>query len=225
MIDLLLHWINDSLPEGESLQTKEALTAKVEGRRLLPFHGNTLLFALKDTVKSQLAALQTQLYADCEPLLAEPLEDFHMTLHDLVSGAPSDALRAEMDDVARWALPMLAALRQQYTRTITMKPTRLFIMDRTSVVLGLSPTDVGSWWQLAMLYGAVQAHPDVRLPYELTPHITLAYLRPGCYDARTLEPLRWFLQQIVLLRLQLRMEDLMLAEFTDMNHYRRADGA
>ena len=60
------------------------------------------------------------------------------------------------------------------------------------------------------------------LPYPFTPHVTTAYYKPGRYDPKTVERLAGVFRSLSAERftLNLRMEDLVYQEFSDMNHYK-----
>ena len=82
MLDLLEHYIYDSLPR-EDFATSPGLRRKVgpEGE-LLPFYGCTAVFWLPEAAREAVAGLQARLYSAAGRLLAQPLEPgtFHMTL-------------------------------------------------------------------------------------------------------------------------------------------------
>ena len=97
-----------------------------------------------------------------------------------------------------------------------MKAACTFNMVNTSVVLLLEPADDRAWQLLDDLYRRFQ---QVRhLPYALTPHITLAYFRPGCYNAEETEILRSALGQVQL-EISLSTDNLLLQNFETMNDY------
>ena len=102
-----------------------------------------------------------------------------------------------------------------------MRTTRVFNMMNTSVVLGLEPVDDENCCRLMQMYE--RFHKIVPLGYALTPHITLAYYKPGVYPEEYLYALAGAfdtcnqkLGQIV----ELDIEGLHYQEFSDMNHYR-----
>ena len=106
--------------------------------------------------------------------------------------------------------------RWQELPTIRMEATWLFNMVNTSIVLGLRPADTQSWQLLDEMYHALE---DVaRLGYALTPHITMAYFRPGTYSPEQLRPLAQALKRVEL-EVELRPQNLVLQSFSDMNHY------
>ena len=76
MIDLLEHYIHDSLPQWGDFSTNPNLTKKVDANgNLLPFLGNTVVFLLDEKTKDALAKLQDQLYYWGGELLAQPPHD------------------------------------------------------------------------------------------------------------------------------------------------------
>lgn len=98
-----------------------------------------------------------------------------------------------------------------------MKATWLFNMVNTSIVLGLAPADGDSWRRLEEMYLALES--VVPLGYALTPHITMAYFKPGTYSQYDLDFLRKALCPIEL-DVPLGLDALFYQEFADMNHYR-----
>ena len=97
-----------------------------------------------------------------------------------------------------------------------MKATWLFNMVNTSIVLGLAPADEDSRNRLSDMYARLE--DVVRLGYALTPHITMAYFRPGTYSAEQAERLSAALRKVEL-EVELSMDNLTLQSFTDMNNY------
>lgn len=89
-------------------------------------------------------------------------------------------------------------------------------MVNTSIVLGLAPADEDSWHRLDEMYMALET--VVPLGYALTPHITMAYFKPGTWSQYDLNYLRQALHSVEL-DVELRFEGLFYQEFVDMNHY------
>ena len=89
-------------------------------------------------------------------------------------------------------------------------------MVDTSIVLGLAPVDRESWQRLDEMYMALEE--VVPLGYAMTPHITMAYFRPGTYQQEQVRKLAAAFQKVEL-RIALSMDDLVLQHFSDMNHY------
>ena len=219
MIDILKTYIWRSLPEQPMWETNPNLVNKVTADgKLCSFLGNTAVFLLNDDVKAHLGAIRDALHAAAPNLLAkEKLRDetFHMTLHDLANGSPEDpTLLLRMADAEQKARAIIAPWKTE--KPIRMRATWTFNMVRTSIVLGLVPIDTEGWERLDAMYLAL--HGAVPIAHALTPHITLAYFRPGSYTKEELLPLRKALGSVKM-EICLRMEDLVLQEFEDMNTY------
>lgn len=221
MLNLLDGYIQNSLPEWGNFSTNPNLCQKIDSDgHFLPFYGNTLVFLLDDKTRNKLRALQNELYAAAGGILSDRLDagTFHMTLHDLANAPePTDALQSRMLETEENA----KALVMQWwgNPSLRMKTTWLFNMVNTSVVLGLSPADEESWQRLDAMYKELEK--VVPLGYGLTPHITMAYFRPGVYLfeqylslRKALKPVEW--------DVELKMDQLAYQEFTDMNHYYNA---
>ena len=83
-------------------------------------------------------------------------------------------------------------------------------------LLGLTPADEDSWHRLDEMYVTLES--VVPLGYALTPHITMAYFRPDTYSQEQVRQISAALRNVDL-DIMLRMEDLVLQGFSDMNHY------
>ena len=218
MLNILEDYISRSMPERGDFETSPGLRRKVnEQGELLPFLGNTTVFLLEEQDKHRLEQLKQELYCAAPDMLAQPLgeDTFHMTLHDLANGAPEQAGLAEwMAQTDQAARPILALCRE--LPPLTMRATWLFNMVNTSIVLGLKPADEAGRRRLDAMYCALEtARP---LGYALTPHITLAYFRPGRYGQETVARLRRALGPVDW-TLTLRPDMLALQRFDSMNHY------
>lgn len=218
MINILEDYIFRSLPEWGDFTTNPNLTQKVTSvGTFVPFYGNTVVFDLCDETKMALQNLQKKLYKSAGWMLAQKLDQatFHMTLHDLANGTEMEEnLRMRMAEAAAKAKPILA--QWQNRPPLHMKTTWLFNMVNTSIVLGLAPADEESWHRLDEMYTALES--VVRLGYALTPHITMAYFKPGIWSQYDLNFLRKALCPVEL-EVELKMEKLVYQEFRDMNHY------
>jgi len=229
LIDPLWRYIGCSIKPDELFTTSAGLQEKVDSQgHLKPYYGNTAVFLLDETTKWELLKIQEELYQKSGDILADKLSPatFHMTLHDLANGPILDgSLQSQMKEME--AKARLALTRWSDQRPIRMKATWMFNMVNTSIVLGLEPTDEDeSYWRLGQLYWQFQGIKP--LGYAMTPHITLAYFKPGVYgkkdeeDWKGEEQLRRLAKAMrpVNLSVSLQMKDLVLQEFTDMNHYR-----
>lgn len=219
MLNLLEDYISCSLPVTGDFSTREGLRMKVDERGCFrPFFGNTVVFLMEEKVRQQLTVLQDELYEKAGDVLAARLNEdtFHMTLHDLINGPEKDEkLLRQMAVAEREAKTLLH--RWQDRGPLYMRATWLFNMVNTSIVLGLAPCDAQSTQRLSDMYGALEN--VVPLGYALTPHITMAYFRPGVYSQQQLEGLRAALQPVQL-EMELSMDRLVYQTFENMNDYR-----
>ena len=218
MINTLDDYICNSMPQWGDFTTNPNLRKKVdEEGKLLPYLGNTVVFLLDDDTKDQLRQLQESLYRAAPEMLAQPLQTstFHMTLHDLANGTPG---QPGLDDDMRYAQEKAAQILPGWkdAAPLRMKTTWLFNMVNTSIVLGLAPADAESWRRLDEMYTALEN--VVHLGYAMTPHITVGYFLPGTYAPEQVQRLSAVLHNVDL-EITLGMENLVLQNFTDMNHY------
>ena len=215
---------SDSLPHGGVLETNAGLPLKVglDGK-MEPFMGNTVVFPLPEETKREIGRMQEQLYRTCAPALAEPLEasSFHITLHDLLSGKPDRDLR---DRIGRIRSAALACVREiaGTGETVRLHSTALFNMVNTSMVLGCAPADEDSCGRLMTYYEMLQK--VVCLDYPLTPHVTLAYFRPGVIPAEFVGRLRGVVDEIgqrEKIFVEIPVEKVEYQLFSAMNRYWR----
>ncbi len=218
MINLLSDYIWQSLPQYAPFATNPNLSKKVTAEgKMRTYRGNTAVFLLEDETKYKLESLRDELYAAAGHMLSEKLrtDTFHMTLHDLINGLGTEEnFETRMAEAEKKAREILA--RFKGGAPLRMHTTRMFNMVNTSIVLGLAPADEETHRRLAEMYRALEA--VVPLGYALTPHITMAYYKPAVYDQEDIEKLRPALREVDLW-VTLRMEDLVLQTFSDMNHY------
>ena len=215
---------SDSLPHSGELETSANLPLKVgmDGK-MEPFMGNTVVFPLPEEAKREIGRMQERLYRTCAPALAEPLEasSFHITLHDLLSGKPDRDLRSRIGCIRNAALECVRQIAQA-GKTVRLHSTALFNMVNTSMVLGFAPDDEESCGRLMTYYEILQK--TVCLSYPLTPHVTIAYFRPGVIPAGLVENLREAVDetgQWEKIFMELPAETLEYQLFSDMNHYLR----
>lgn len=217
MLNLLNDYVSDSLPAG-AFTTNPNLKHKVDDAGgFLPFCGSTTVFLLDEDVIWRLQQLQDRLYEVAPNMLAQRIcsDTFHMTLHDLVNGpAGTPGLEQRMSSVEIKAKACIAQWKEE--APLRMRGTWMFNMVNTSIVLGLEPSDPDSYERLDKMYSKMEA--IVPLGYLLTPHITLAYFRPGTYSPESVAQLREALgaEQLDVI---LDIDHLVLQNFTDMNHY------
>ena len=220
----------DSLPPEGPLTTKPLLVEKVapDGgdfvpASFLPFFGNTMIFDLPQEVQLTIARMQLILHHRCSAMLAEPLapSTLHMTLHDLLNGVDEAALLEPVRRTGEAAKAILARQRKE-SRTIHLTSTLAFNMTCGSVALGFAPDTEEDCALLMSMHAEYQA--VVALNYPLTPHVTLAYFKPGTYGPETVARLGEALREINALpkvRITVDADCLHYYTFRDMNTYVR----
>lgn len=196
--------------------TDEGLKRKVsEDGSYLPFPGSTAVFRPGKTCLQVMMLIQRILYEQLGDtgMLAEPLpaSTIHMTLHDLISpetskSDPADQERFihEAGSSLRGAAGIVEEIRTQFAgRKIAMAADRIVRMASKSLVMMLKPGSEQDFELLAELYRRFEELQP--LPYPMTPHITLAYFRPGRIDGDRLGE--------TLDRIQVRPETAPVLEF------------
>lgn len=175
---------------GSGFQVSPGVGAKVAaGGALLPYAGNTVVLMLPEAVQRDIQAIQCTAYDYAGWCLARPLpaESFHITLHDLESGAPSPELEARVAAVQENARALTGRIAATEAH-IRLRSTGVYCMAATSLVLGFEPADEESCRLLMAIYALFERLRP--LGYPLTPHVTLGYLRPNGYTGGQLDALR-----------------------------------
>lgn len=214
-----------SLPHGAPLTTKPLLVEKVgPDGRLLPFFGNTMIFDLPGETQLQIARLQLILHHRCGVMLADPLapHTLHMTLHDLLNGVDAAALCEPVRRTGEQAKAILQAQRAAGIPPICLTSTLAFNMTNGSVALGFAPDTEEDCAALMAMHATYQA--VVPLNYPLTPHVTLAYYKPGQYGPDAVAALAEALREINALgKVHIAVDAACLHYYTfaDMNTYIR----
>ena len=210
---------------GDALITKPLLVEKVAPNgELRPFFGNTMIFDLPQDVQIQITRMQLLLHHRCAGMLAQPLTPatLHMTLHDLLNGVDAAALAAPVRQTGALALQILAEQRSARLPAVHLTSTAAFNMTNGSVALGFAPDTEAD---CALLMGMHARYQDVvALNYPLTPHVTLAYYKPGEYGPEAVTALKDALAQINALpkvHITVDAECLHYYRFEDMNTYIR----
>lgn len=163
---------------GDGNFTANASVAKKvnENHSFQPFYGDTVVFELSEQEKLQLNYMTEQLYQEVPDCFSERLinSTMHMTLHDLSN---SPMLTEVFDKMQENELQLRHLLSDMPVpeQSIQMKSQAVFNMVNTSLVLGLYPANAQEYEKLMYLYSLVDR--IMKLPYPLTPHITLAYYR------------------------------------------------
>ena len=216
---------HDSLPRDGHFVTKSRLMEKVmPDGGLRPFFGNTMIFDLPEDVQLQIARMQLLLHHRCSFMLAQPLAPFtlHMTLHDLLNGVDEAALAEPVRQTGAQARAILGELRAAGISPIRLTSTAAFNMVGGSVTLGFAPDTEADCAALMGMHARFQE--VVALDYPLTPHVTLAYFRPGSYAPEDVARLADALAEINVLppvHIVVDAECLHYYRFTDMNTYLR----
>lgn len=176
-----------------SFHTHEGLGRKInpEGS-YVRFPGSTVVFRPGTMCLQVVELMQRLLYhkLDGTGMLAVPFpaSTIHMTLHDLISpemcaSNPADekGYALEVADSMDRAAVLVEEIRRDYAnRRIIMVSDRIVNMVSKSLVLMLRPQTEQDYELLMELYHRFDCIRN--LPYPLTPHITLAYFRPGMMD-------------------------------------------
>ena len=177
-------------------QTSDSLTEKVApDGGFVPFPGSTVVFRPGKTCFCMIRMFQDFLYYRLGPsgMLARRLPDdtVHMTLHDLISPeagvyAAAEEADAKIAESIRQAAGIAENAAMDFAgETIAMVPDRIVSMVSKSLVLLLRPQTERDFETLMEMYRRFDCIR--RLPYPLTPHITLAYFRPGTLDGDRLQ--------------------------------------
>ena len=196
------------------------------------FLGSTVVFRLDRDTFRMVRLIQATLHRHLDEtgMLAKPLpvSTLHMTLHDLVSpeqnasGSEGEKQYArEVENSLRQAEIIVRSIQERYTgQEITLIPDRIVNMVSKSLVLLLKPASEKDYSLLLEIYRQFDAVKA--LPYPLTPHITLAYFRPGMIDGERLGAVIHALQPDPGASpvCNLHPESLTAQSFSDMAHYR-----
>ena len=215
-------FIWDSLPHGGDFVTNPNLGMKVDASGALkPYFGNTVVFTLPKDVQKKIEIIRDRLYRDSAELLAEPLstDSFHITLHDLLSGNPANELTQRVESIRASAIEYVEQIKAR-NETVRLHSTALFNMVGSSLVLGFAPADEESCRKLMEYYAVLQN--VVHLNYPLTPHVTVAYYRPGVFRAEQTDKLQAVINEVreaERIEAELPVAALEYQLFSDMNHY------
>lgn len=204
----------------EYFNVNHSLVHKVgKNNRFKPFFGDTVVFDLGNSVKAQLSAIEDELYGYASACFCERLdaETFHVTLHDLCN---SEHLRNISEDLFYNELNVISKISEARNSSdrITFRSKFIFNMVNTSLVMGLYPSDEGSYERLMALYSLFDNIK--KLDYPFTPHITLAYYNVNGFDARAAVKLKSVVERLnSSLEMEFRPEKLVYQKFTSMNDY------
>jgi len=215
-------WYFDSLPRegrGELFITNQKLKDKVDGDgRFRLFGGETLVFELPESVRRHLAETRDRLYDAAGDMLARQklsADSFHMTLHSLWDMG-EEIPYANAPYTATEVREVLAGIRRDFPDRIMMRAICPLNMVNTSVVMGLAAASEPDSWALAELSRRMSAlYPR---PYSLTPHVTLAYYRPGEYPEEVWKKLKSVFT-VEGFSFPINTQELYFKRFSDMANY------
>ena len=216
------HWYFDSLPaagRGELFKTNEKLRDKVDEQgRFRLFCGETTVFDLPGEVKERLSEIQSELYDKAGDMLSTQrlsAGSLHMTLHsfwDMGEDIRFADVPYRHEDVCR----VLEDIRKAFPDRIMMRAVVPLSMVNTSVVMGLAAASEPDAWALAEIHRRMSAlYPR---SFGLTPHITLAYYRPGVYPEEIWGKLRDVFS-VSGFAFPISTEKLFFKRFFDMERY------
>ena len=196
----------------------------------LAFPGSTAVFRPDRDTFRMVRLMQTSLHRYLEEtgMLADPLpaSTLHLTLHDLINpeqtaagGEERNRYAREVENSLKQAAAIVHSIQERHAgQEITMIPDRIVSMVSKSLVLLMKPASEQDYALLMDLYQQFDA--ITALPYPLTPHITLAYFRPGMIDGARLDAVVRGLQPGASPVCKLYPETLTAQRFSDMAHYR-----
>lgn len=207
-----------------NFNTAAGLSKKIDDKgNMKDFMGNTVVFSVKENnnmFRERLIYFQQVLYTMCHRMLSEKLSSctMHMTVHDLLNGSPEEISFEEIKALGERINPVLSKARKS-PFIINLQSTWVFNMVNTSIVLGLETCSQEDWDILTGVYQSIDS--IFHLSYPLTPHITLAYFKPGCYSGEEIEKLRYTLKALSeeKLKLQFTEKDIEYQIFKNMNNY------
>lgn len=167
-----------------------------------PFMGSTVVFRLDKPTTDYFRMVRQAVVNGMKETFSEPFPSstFHMTLHDLVSPEMTEVSRVyadetradysreyrmEVEESLDAAGQIVERIRSECAgRRIMMHADRVVNMVSKSLVLMLKPATEEDFRFLTDLYHRFDGVKA--LPYPLTPHVTLAYFRPGEIDGDAL---------------------------------------
>lgn len=186
------------------------------------FYGDTVVFALDDSVIEKLGEYVKFLYQSAPGCFCERLvpHTFHVTLHDLSNSPVLQDVAEELSKNQLKVIEKMREIQRQEKAVIRMKSKYIFNMVDTSLVLGLYPADEEEYRRLMDLYSIFDTVKKLNYPF--TPHITLAYYNINGFDlsaARDLEAAVSRLNHNNEFNVGLRTDCLYYQKFRSMNDY------
>ena len=202
-----------------------------------PYMGSTVVFRLDRQSRGYFQIVRQIIANGMRELLSEPFpaSAFHMTLHDLVSPEMTGVSQVYKDETRTDYTPeytmeverSLAAtgrviegiLRELSGERIELLADRVVNVVSKSLVLMLKPATERNYRLLLDLYHLFDGVKE--LPYPLTPHVTLAYFRPGEIDGDLMSKV---IERVQVdandpMPVSLPIDGLTAQRFLDMAHY------
>ncbi|MGM9992671.1 MAG: DUF1868 domain-containing protein [Candidatus Bruticola sp.] len=144
-----------------------------------PFYGDTVVFPLSPSAIKLLTELQEQLYNSAGYMLSAqlPPDTFHITLHDLNSGAEPEEVEQGLAANCECMNELLNLVHQK--GLIALRTVGIVSMVSSSLVMLFEPVSEADHNLVQKIYSMFD--PFKQLSYPLTLHCTLAYYKPGRY--------------------------------------------
>ncbi|MDE7300093.1 MAG: hypothetical protein K2N94_14955 [Lachnospiraceae bacterium] len=185
------------------------------------FYGDTIVFALDDTMKEKAAEYAEILHRSAPECFCERLapDTFHVTLHDLSNSPVLRDVAEELFENEYRVIEKAKEIKEHEKVKIKMKSKAIFNMVDTSLVMGLYPADKDEYRRLMELY---LIFDDVKkLNYPFTPHITLAYYNINGFDLSVAGILEDTVNQLNHneMETELNVRNLYYQKFRSMNDY------
>lgn len=207
----------------ERFYSSDSVKSKVEdGGSFSRFIGDTVVFNLDDYQKKFIYEhFINPLYDAAPECFAEKLMEntIHMTLHDLnATNRPDYGMMERIFDAEISMSKIIGEANVKKTE-IHMVTNCVFNMVNTSMVLGLRPKNPEDYDKLMQLYCMVDNVQ--RLPYPLTPHITLAYYCREGFLGQQIERIQDVVNGMNTQEFEIVLSTDMLfyQKFTSMNEY------
>lgn len=185
------------------------------------FYGDTIVFALDESVKEKLAEYVELLYQSAPECFCERLvpHTFHVTLHDLSNAPVLQDVAEELFENELKVIEKMEKIQKQENEIIKMKSKYIFNMVDTSLVLGLYPVDEGEYRRLMDLYFLFDTVKKLSYPY--TPHIALAYYNVNGFDLQAARSLEGAVNELNKneIEIELNVNHLYYQKFKSMNDY------
>lgn len=215
----------DSVPYEDEFGLPPSLNEKVcaQTGQLRPFFGSTVAYFLSNFPeggKETVAQVSNSLYRDFAHALAEPLplELAHVTLHDLYASPVLESIWHQLE--ASVSRVNYLVERARAIGPMRLQCTAVFNLMNTSIVIGLAAADAD---EHAKLLAARELFDELVPGAAFTPHITLAYYRPGASSWLDPQALRARLaeltQQVVGVPVVLQPQELFGLHFDSMKNY------